>query len=333
MGGELLQGFPSCPKITVITPSYNQGRFLERCMTSVLSQDYDNLEYIVIDGGSTDQSQAIIRKHADHLAYWISEKDHGQSDAINKGFARATGDLVAWMNADDFYLSGAFKAVAEAYQADPDAPFYFGDGIRVDEAGNPRDGFFPNGRVTFNRDALIFGLNYILQPAVFINRRSLMEVGYLDPQLQYGMDTDLWIRLSGLALPVSIPRRLAASREYQETKTATGSFERIEELRSIAKKYSGLSITPGVLCYFLHTLDILCLERPDIYPPRFRKSVRRLWEPATVLLAQYGANTRGFPDVEAGRGSRIRKAVWRVKAYLASLLGAFKSMARYDNRG
>src|SRR6185295_3019851 len=125
-----------------------------------------------------------------------------------------------WLNADDFYLPGAFEAVAEMYHVHPDAPFYFGDGLRVDEAGNPQRGFFPDGRVSFSRDALIYGLNYILQPATFINRRALMEVGYLDTDLHYGMDTDLWIRLSGIGSPSAIPRQLAATREYHETKTA-----------------------------------------------------------------------------------------------------------------
>src|SRR5438105_4503434 len=125
----------SVPRISVVTPSYNQGRFLEQCIKSVLDQGYPNLEYIIIDGGSTDESVAVIRKYQDRLASWVSERDAGQTDAINKGFRRATGEVVAWMNADDFYLPGAFARIAQAYQQSPQASFYFGNGLRVNEAG------------------------------------------------------------------------------------------------------------------------------------------------------------------------------------------------------
>ena len=118
----------SPPRISVVTPSFNQGRFLEQCITSVLNQDYPDLEYIVIDGGSSDESVDVLRRYEKHFAFWVSEPDKGQSDALNKGFRRATGDLAVWLNADDFFLPGAFAAVAAAYQQNPDASFYFGDG-------------------------------------------------------------------------------------------------------------------------------------------------------------------------------------------------------------
>ena len=111
------------PKISIITPSYNQGQFLEICIQSVLNQKYPKLEYIIIDGASTDESVDIIKKYAGNLAYWISAPDEGQSDAINKGFAHSTGDVIAWLNSDDFYLDGAFEAIAKAYQENPAASF------------------------------------------------------------------------------------------------------------------------------------------------------------------------------------------------------------------
>jgi glycosyltransferase involved in cell wall biosynthesis len=109
------------PKISIVTPSFNQGRFIEKTILSVIEQDYPNLEYIIIDGGSTDESVEVIKKYDQHLAYWVSEPDRGQSHAINKGFERATGEIFGWLNSDDWYHPGALKAVAEAFAANPEA--------------------------------------------------------------------------------------------------------------------------------------------------------------------------------------------------------------------
>ena len=115
------------PKISIITPSYNQGQFLEQTILSILSQDYPNLEYIIMDGGSSDNSVEIIRKHEDNLTYWVSEPDKGQSDAINKGFQRATGDILTWLNSDDYYLPGTLHTVAEYFTQHPDVECIYGD--------------------------------------------------------------------------------------------------------------------------------------------------------------------------------------------------------------
>jgi glycosyltransferase involved in cell wall biosynthesis len=285
------------PKISVVTPSFNKAQFLEQCITSVLDQNYTNLEYFILDGGSTDGSIDIIKKYEEYITFWVSEQDEGQSDAINKGFRRATGEVVAWINADDFFLPDAFGLVAEAYISNPDASFYFGDGLRVDASGQELSTFFPDGRVVFNRTALVFGLNYILQPSAFINRTHLLEIKFLDSGLQYVMDADLWIRLSRVARPMPIPACLAASREYGDTKTATGSFPRIEELRQTVEKHSGSPMTPGVLCYFLHTLDGLVKERPDVFPESFVGQGEDLLAAAANLMAAYGARPDGFPLV------------------------------------
>ncbi len=283
------------PRISVITPSYNQGRFLEACILSVVEQQYPDVEHIIIDGGSTDESLRVIDKHRAHLAYLVSEPDNGQSDAINKGFRTATGDLVTWLNADDFYLPGAFHAAAAAHDRNLRASFYFGDGWRVDEAGKLLSRFFPDGMVLFNRNALILGLNYILQPATFINRAYLEQTGLLNPSLKYGMDTDLWIRLANLAPPHPITACLAASREYASTKTSTGSFPRAEELRQIAEKHSGLALTPGALCYYLDTLHRLAEERSDVYPAAFLADLRAFWQSTSRLFSALGARADGFP--------------------------------------
>lgn len=283
------------PKISIVTPSYNQARFLETCIQSVLSQGYPSLEYIILDGGSSDGSLDIIRKYASDITFWRSRPDEGQSDAINEGFERSTGDLVAWLNADDFYLPDAFLMTGRAFSSRPEASFYFGNGWRVDETGNVKAPFFKKNQIYFNRNGMIYGLNYILQPSSFINRRSLFQVGLLDTGLRYGMDTDLWIRLSNLASPEPISSFLSASREYDDTKTARGSFERVEELRQIASKYSGAPMTPGVLCYFLDTLYQSVGEREDIFDGNFQKSLKMFWAETARLLSKFGCSSEGFP--------------------------------------
>jgi hypothetical protein len=285
------------PRISVVTPSYNQGRFLDRCIRSVLEQGYPDLEYFILDGGSTDESVEVIRRYQDRLTFWVSERDGGQSAAINRGFGMATGDVVAWMNADDFYLPGAFDRVAAAYQENPQASFYFGDGWRVDEAGERLSNFFPEGRVLYHHPALVYGLDFILQPSTFIHRGRLAEAGYLNADLKYGMDSDLWLRLAKLAPPVAIPEALAVSREYGATKTSTGSFHRVEELRQICEKHSGLSVTPGALLYYLDTLHKLAEQRPDIFPLPFLIEIQVFSKAAQRLLGKYGARPDGFPAV------------------------------------
>jgi glycosyltransferase involved in cell wall biosynthesis len=261
----------------------------------VLSQQYPRLEYGIVDGGSTDGTLEIIRRYEDRLTFWTSESDRGQADALNKGFRRASGTLVCWLNADDYFYPGALAAAAKAYAADPAAPFYFGNGHRVDREGNEIGEFFPRGHVRFVRDALVFGLNYILQPATFIRRAALDRVGFLDPSLHYGFDTDLWLKLSALGEPRVIRKVLAASREYAETKTSIGSFERAEELRQIAAKHAQVAATPGSVCYYLHTLHRLAAARGDVFPHDYLLAVEQFWAATARLLMRYGARSDGFP--------------------------------------
>src|SRR4030095_855946 len=160
------------PAITVITPVYNGVDFLEQCIASVLAQQYPTLQYGIGDGGSTDGTLDVVRRYEDRLAFWSSEPDRGQADALNKGFGRASGELVCWLNADDFLYPGAFAEAVAAYKAAPDAPFYFGNGDRVDRGGRVTGEFFPDGNVTFRRDALVFGLNLFLQPGTLLPRAT-----------------------------------------------------------------------------------------------------------------------------------------------------------------
>lgn len=281
------------PKITVVTPSFNQGPFLEACIRSVLDQKYPKLEFFVFDGGSTDQSTDILKKYSSRLAFWTSAKDKGQSDAINKGFQKATGDIVAWLNSDDFYLPGSLTAVAEAWQARPGAPFYYGDGLRVDEEGHEKSRFFPAGVVPFERRSMAYGLNYILQPSTFMDARCVRDVGFLDESLAYAMDTDLWLKLSGLGQPEPIQGVLAASREYGQTKTSTGAMKRVEEIRALAERHTGCPFTPGAMLYLLDTLT----SRVD---DRTREDLLGLWAHfSRYMQGELNVTPSGFPAPRA----------------------------------
>lgn len=180
------------PKISIITPSLNQAQFLEETLRSVLLQGYPNLEYIVIDGGSTDGSCEIIRKYSPWLAYWVSEKDKGQSDAINKGFARATGDIIAWINSDDLYLPGALVFMGQAFQAHSEIDMIFGSISYVDEdtqilrKWNWQPYTFPS---------LITRKMIIPQQGAFWRRRVYEDVGGLCDDIHYALDTEYWFRI------------------------------------------------------------------------------------------------------------------------------------------
>lgn len=314
------------PKISVITPSLNQAQFLEQCIRSVLEQDYPNLEYLIIDGGSTDQSLEIIRRYDQALSYWISEPDSGQADGINKGFRHATGDLIAWLNSDDFYMPGALKTIAEAYLANPDAPFFFGNGWRVDIYGRRKSQFYPDNQFGFSRPALVYGLNFILQPAAFINVAALRKIGELDTHLSYGFDTDLWIRLSSLGEPQQIMREIAASREYLETKTSTGLFRRLEELRLISEKYSEAPATPGYVCYFLDTLHEIVRQNPKIFPDNYSRDIEAFWKTTTRLFCYFGAQPNGIPFNHHRIGIELRNVTYGesggISFHLTGLLSA-----------
>ena len=317
--------YKALPTISVVTPSYNQGRFLEQCICSILDQNYPALEYIIIDGGSADNSLEIIKKYQANITYWVSEPDQGQSDALNKGFQRATGELVAWLNSDDFYLPQAFYHIAKVYQGQRNAPFFFGNGLRVNAQGNPKQPFFPKGSLYFNRDALRFGLNYILQPATFINRQSLNTVGGVSNNLTYGLDTDLWLRLSALGAPVPVQAKLAASREYEATKSESGSFARVEELRQIAAAHTDLQITPGVICYFLDTLYRLAQEHDDFFSAQYQREILRFWGKTGLIMDQFGAAPDGFPLPPAEQHSRLHRLKRASKVYLRNLTKGYKS--------
>jgi glycosyltransferase involved in cell wall biosynthesis len=180
------------PLVSVITPSYNQAQFLEGTIQSVLSQDYPQLEYIVIDGASTDGATDIIRKYADRLAYWVSEPDHGQTEAINKGLRRARGEILAWLNSDDLYEPGAVRGAVEALLAQPRVDLVYADCHYVSADGR----LLQTMRAwDFVPRRLLTGIPLVIQPASFFTRRALDQAGPLDESLHYVFDHDFYVRL------------------------------------------------------------------------------------------------------------------------------------------
>jgi len=238
------------PLVTVVTPSYNQGGFIRETLESVLAQDYPHIEHLVIDGGSTDETAAVVAEYSGRLS-WICEPDRGQSDAINKGFRRARGDIVCWLNSDDVLMPLAVsKAVAE-FERDADLKAVYGDAYRIDRQGQVI-GEFPKAGPP-NLWKLVYHSDYISQPTVFLRRRALDEVGYLDESLHWGMDWDLFIRLGKQGRIAYIPQLLASQREYDDTKTASGGFRRFRELVRIMRRHGRRRYPPVFFAYGIDT--------------------------------------------------------------------------------
>lgn len=243
------------PKISVITPSFNQADFIERTIKSVLSQDYPNFEYLVMDGGSTDGTVEILKKY-DKEIIWHSGKDKGQGDAINKGLKLAKGEIFAYLNSDDTYQSGAFKRVAKFFIKNPKIMWVFGKCRIINE--NDKEirswitaykNFWLKG---YNYNTLLI-LNYISQPAVFWRRKVYDEIGEFNPKEFWELDYDYWLRLGKKYQPGFIDQYLANFRVHKKAKTSIGVKHFLEEV-AVAKKYTKNPILIG-----LHYLNFLTI--------------------------------------------------------------------------
>ncbi|MEX2160790.1 MAG: glycosyltransferase [Anaerolineales bacterium] len=204
----------SLPLVSIITPSYNQADYLEETIRSVLEQDYPNIEYLVVDGGSKDGSVDIIRKYADRLAWWISEPDRGQADALNKGLARASGQIVAWLNSDDVYRPGAVRQAVEALLANPEVGFVYSKLHSIDRGGEVFN------TISYEPFDLLDLLSFriIGQPTVFMRREVLQRAGPLDASYNYLLDHHLWLRMLRLAPIKYVPVVWAAARHHPSAK-------------------------------------------------------------------------------------------------------------------
>jgi glycosyltransferase involved in cell wall biosynthesis len=224
------------PRISVVTPCLNQVAFIEQTIRSVLDQRYPNLEYIVIDGGSTDGTVEVVQRYADRLALFVSEPDDGQAEAINKGFAQATGDVLAYINSDDFYLPGALHRVAEEYRRDP-FDILVGSCRHVDEQGNRLA--VVRGRVECIRDLLDYGtyrFSHLTQPEVFWSRQTAEAVGTFNNDLHWVFDYEYWLRSALLQLTFrSIEPELACFRRHSAQKTLGGEVETRELVETIQR--------------------------------------------------------------------------------------------------
>lgn len=227
------------PLVSIITPSFNQAKYVEATILSVRQQDYPHIEHIVMDGGSTDGTLDILRRYEDKLT-WISEKDRGQADAINKGFRRATGDILGWVNSDDLYVPGAIQAVVEHFQAHSHDSFIYGDAEALDESGTSF------GIRTHVKQGgwkeLVGELDFIVQPACFWRAEVWRACGELDESLHYTLDYEYWMRAAKPFPPRYIPVLLAQERLYAAAKTFSGAVTRMEEIEMVARRHGGAGL-------------------------------------------------------------------------------------------
>jgi glycosyltransferase involved in cell wall biosynthesis len=284
---------PSYPKISIVTPSYNQAGFLEKTILSVLNQNYPDFEYMIIDGGSTDNSVKIIKKYEKYLKFWISEPDKGQSHAINKGFEHATGDLFAWINSDDYYMPGALQTVADLYRKYPDAGAFVGRGRKVNHKGKVV--YEPEFKQVDNKSLFRWSYNNnFMQPSCLFTKKAWEDCGPLDESLHIAFDLDFWINISMKYRFQMLDALLSESLQHAKAKTTFqrnlmfvdfafvyikhGGIEyarellndRAEEFTRLEKRYERIRRLTGARL-FIGCLDFLKRTRKCFFSPDFLK--------------------------------------------------------------
>jgi len=220
--------------MSVVTPSYNQGRFIERTIQSVLEQNVPSLEYMVVDGASTDGTVGVLKKYEKHLR-WVSEEDSGQTEAVNKGLKWTRGDIIGWLNSDDIYYPGALSAVISLFEECPQVDVIYGNADHVDEYDNIIEAYYSED---WNYERLK-EVCFLCQPAVFFRRRILDRLGLLDAGLKYCMDYEYWLRLGAEVSFVRMKNKLAGSRMYGENKTLGERIAVHREINGMLRKRLG----------------------------------------------------------------------------------------------
>jgi len=249
---ETMPDGSSWPQLSIVTPSLNQGPFIEQTIRSVLLQGYPDLKYIIIDGGSADETVDVIKKYENWLAYWVSEPDRGQSHAVNKGFSRASGEILAWLNSDDYYLPGVFQTIASHYFKYPKAGAWSGGGRQIDPE---------NGKLLWEHlppplrfeKILSWNQYYLPQPSCFLNRKVLCEKIHLNESYHMQMDFELWLRISKDHLMVPVNQILSVNYRHPLAKTGRTKllYRALAEKWTILLEYGGIDFTAGEIERYL----------------------------------------------------------------------------------
>ncbi len=275
-------------RISVVMPSYNQGQFIRDAIDSVLSQDITDLEFIVMDGGSNDDTVAILESYGDRLVF-TSGPDDGQSWAINEGMRRTTGDIVCWLNSDDVFLPGALGLVKQVFEADSQVEFVSGGGRNIAADGTVIGDV---GAKPARLWELIHHRNYFNQPSCFMRRDLWFDVGGLDEDLDYVMDWDLWIRCL-CAKSVFLSQQLSDNRSYADNKTNSGGTDRLSEIQEMVGRYTHDKTPPVLELYGLET----AIKAPETSPEVAQELGRQFMEGMMQRISgidQRGAFGRTF---------------------------------------
>jgi glycosyltransferase involved in cell wall biosynthesis len=288
----------SGPAVSIVTPSYNTGAHVGAAVASVLGQDWPFVDYVVLDGGSTDNTVDVLKSFGPQLR-WVSQRDRGQSDAINRGFAQTVGEVLGWLNSDDAYAPGALRAAAEFLAAHPDVAMVYGDADFIDAAGN-RIARCAHVEPSFSRRRLLHYSDFIVQPAAFFRRGAFEAVGGLDPSLNWAMDYDLWLKFAAAGFKVAyLPRVLANYRWLGGSKSAAGGWGRLREVDLVARRH-GAGRAPA---YFR-------LERVNLHLAEGRSALRHGdVGSAAASFVRAGANLLSSPRAIR---SLLSPRTWRV---------------------
>ncbi len=309
--------------VSIVTPSFNQALFLEQTIQSVLGQDYPKIEYFIVDGGSRDGSVDILKKYANKLAWWISEKDAGQADAINKGMSRVKGEIVAWLNSDDYYLPGAIRSAVDVFARHPEVVLIYGDVRAVDEKGRTIN-LIRYDQLSIE-DLLCFEI--IGQSSVFMRRYALEKAGKLDPALHFLLDHQLWIRIARLGRLLHVPEVWSAARYHPAAKNRAQAvdfgreafkvLEWVSEDTNLAAMYSRVRRRATASAHRFNARYYLDGERPW---SSMQSWFRSFWiHPATGLAR---LNIFISAVLELVGLSVIRKAILRLRRDRLSVKGA-----------
>lgn len=278
--------------IDVVVPSFNQGLFLRQAIDSILEQQQPGVSIYVMDGGSTDETLAILKEYSRHFRHCRTGPDDGQAAAITEGVQLGSGQLVTWLNSDDYFLPGAFRRLRQAFERHPYHGLYIGNGLRLSQDSGATQPFCRR-HLALNRDALANGLDYVLQPSTFFLRAAWEDVGGLDTKLHFGLDWDLILRVAARWPAALINEFLAVSREWASTKTSRGGAVRVEELIRIAHAHTGEPLTRGGLYYSLESA--LTDGRHSIGEIARAKVGQAMGSLRDEFKSAYG-NSDGFPE-------------------------------------